>query len=166
MLTPPSTSGTPSSSACASKPVPTRYSDTRESLRQLGERADRDGFGRRVDLRVRAPADPDGVEPRRERRQHVVVDAVADVEDLARGDTGFTNHSGEESGIGLLDAPAHGGADEIDVPTEEVLVHDPHVSSRAEPEAARTKRRKTGERVVVEVTVAEDEFADALRLPA
>jgi hypothetical protein len=66
--TPPSTSGTPSASACASKPVPTRYSDTIERLRQLGERADGDGADGRLDSRMRAPADADGAQAGRERR--------------------------------------------------------------------------------------------------
>src|SRR6476660_8962674 len=48
MRTPPSTSGMPSASACASKPVPTRYSDMIEHLRQLAERADGDGADRRL----------------------------------------------------------------------------------------------------------------------
>src|SRR5438445_10275856 len=78
--TPPSTSGTPSSSACASKPVPTRYSDTRESLRQLVERADRHGPVRRLDVRMRAPTDTDGTQTGRQRGYDVVVDPVADGE--------------------------------------------------------------------------------------
>src|SRR5579862_6312907 len=87
--TPPSTSGTPSSSACASKPVPTRYSDKVEGLRQLVERADRDRALRRIDPGVRAAPDADRLQPGGPRRKHVVVHAVADVEDLGRGRAGL-----------------------------------------------------------------------------
>src|SRR5438046_4613480 len=83
--TPPSTSGTPSSRAWASKPVPTRYSDTVERLRQLAERADRDDAVRRLDSGVRAPPDADCPQACSPRRDDVVVHPVADIEDLFRG---------------------------------------------------------------------------------
>ena len=68
--------------------------------------------------------------------------------------------------IGLLHAPALGRADEVDVGAQEFLVHGVHVPCRAEAEAARPQRREAGQGVGMEVALGEDEFGDALRLPA
>src|SRR5438270_7622454 len=64
IATPPRTSGTPSSKAWASTPIPTRRSDTVEGLRQLVQRADAQAAGVGPDLEVRpgAAADLDGDE--------------------------------------------------------------------------------------------------------
>src|SRR5215210_960602 len=113
--TPPSTSGVPDANPCASTPIPTRRSDT-EQLRNLSEGGSAQRLGRRlVEVPPRAPAQVDGHHPGRQRRHDVVVDAVADVCDLARIDAGLGHDSLEEPGRGLLDAPADGRADEVDV---------------------------------------------------
>src|SRR5947199_9723875 len=80
--TPPSTSGTPGSRACASTPVPIRSSDT-EHLRKLVEALDAQGGRRRlVQVSPRPAADVHGDHAGGERRRNVVVDAVSDVGDL------------------------------------------------------------------------------------
>src|SRR5919201_965914 len=88
IATPPRTRGTPASNACASIPIPTRWSDKRERLRQLVERLDADVglVGTVLDERPRPTPKMHGDEAGRARRHDVVVDAVADVGDLARGE--------------------------------------------------------------------------------
>ena len=105
--TPPSTSGTPGSSACASKPVPTRKSDTRAppAARRGLAIAIAPGGGL-VHATPRAPADVHGDHAGRERGHDVVVDAVADVRDLRRlGTPDCVHDAREELGRGLRDAP-------------------------------------------------------------
>src|SRR3954447_23174697 len=87
--TPPSTSATPSSSACASTPRPMRRSDT-ERLRKLIERSDPEiRLGRVVEVAPGAAPDVHGEHPCALGGAYVVVDAVADVGDLLRRDADF-----------------------------------------------------------------------------
>ena len=58
---------------------------------------------------------------------NVVVDPVADVEDLLGRHARLFHHVREEPGVGLLDAPALGRADEVDVRAQELLVVGVHV---------------------------------------
>src|SRR5438874_2124395 len=164
--TPPSTSGTPSSRACASKPVPTRYSDTAKRLRQLAERADRDDALGRLDSGVRAPPDADCPQACSPRRDDVVVHPVADIEDLFRGHTGLLHHVDEEARVRLLDAPALRRADEVDVRAEELLVVRVHVPRGAEAQATHAQSGEAGQRVGMKVAVCEHERGRALQVPA
>src|SRR5205823_3648136 len=149
--TPPSTSGTPSSRACASKPVPTRYSDTLERPRQLVERVDRDCPVRRLAPGVLAAADAHRMQAGCKRRHDVVVHPVADIEDLLRRNACLVHHVCEEARVGLLDAPALRRADEVDVWAEELLVVGVHVPRRAEAKAERSQGGEAGQRVRVEI---------------
>src|SRR5919202_4128732 len=113
IATPPSTSGTPSAKAWASTPIPIRISDTAERLRQLVERADAQGADA-LQIRPWAAPNLNRDEPRRARRQDVVVEPVADVRDLVRRGAARLDDADEEVGRRLLDAPARRRRHEVD----------------------------------------------------
>src|SRR5439155_1119193 len=154
--TPPRSSGTPSSSACASTPIPTRSSGIGgESVRKLGQRVHADvGPGRILQVAPGPAAQVHREHPRSPRGLDVVVDAVTDVRDLALREAALGADAGEKLGRGLLDAPAGRGRDEIDL---DALASDPLlelvalVARDADVEAPRTQLRQTGERVGIEV---------------
>src|SRR4051812_27946061 len=173
--TPASTSGTPSTSACASNPVPTRYSGT-ERVGELVEGPDRDRARRRL-VQVTPGAAPQVNRDHagREGGRHVVVDAVADVGDLARGPSRRGGDALEERGRGLLHPPALGRRDEVDVGPNEVLVLERHVPDGADEEAALAEpaeaRLGVGVQLVVEEGAtrrrdAEDVVRAPMRFPA
>ncbi len=116
IATPPSTSGTPSSNACASTPRPIRSSDT-ERPGQLGERADRGsrpaaaraGVPTGRGARGRRPCRPRAPARRRCRRGR------RRTRSRSAGDAALGDDPLEERGRRLLDAPARRRADEVDV---------------------------------------------------
>src|SRR5919201_797798 len=163
IATPPRTRGTPASNACASIPIPTRWSDKRERLRQLVERLDADVglVGTVLDERPRPTPKMHGDEAGRARRHDVVVDAVADVGDLARGEARVGDHALEELRSRLLDPPARRRSDDVDReppfsrPCLEVRAL---VAGDAEEVAASTEPLEAGPRVRVEVVSAVDDL--------
>src|SRR4051794_29117382 len=154
--TPPSTSGTPSSSACTSTPMPTRRSATLEHSGQLGQRADLNRPLRWVVQVAPGPAaDVHGAQARCARGEHVVVDAVADVGDPPALAAAGVDHSLEELRRRLLDAPVGGRRDEVDVETDAVVRALRRVAGEAEPVAALPQLVEARPRVVVEVAALE-----------
>src|SRR5205807_7028037 len=149
--TPPSTSGTPSSSACASTPMPTRYSGIRERLRQLAQRVDAQRARRRLAQEApRAATYVDGDHPCGERGLDVVVDAIADVRELRRLASGLVGYAREELPRGLLDAPPLRGPGPVDMTAQDVLVFSAHVADRAERESAPAELPQARDRIGIE----------------
>src|SRR5829696_207103 len=149
--TPPSTSGVSEENAWASTPIPIRRSDT-EELRHLDQRRRAQGFrGRLVEIPPRAAAQMDGDHAGRERRHDVVVDAVADICDLARLGAGLHDDPLEESGSGLLDSPPDGRADEVDVLPLDLLELARRVPDHPDPKAAGAQPREAGKGVAIEI---------------
>ena len=116
--------------------------------------------------RVLAPADSDGVQPRRKRRHDVLVDAVADVEDLLGGSARRLDDCAKKPASGFS-TPQRS-----DEPTKSTCARRKsswtgvHVPGCPEPQAALAQRCEARQRVVVEIPVREHERGDALRFPA
>ena len=78
----------------------------------------------------------DGDHPGRERGLHVVVDPVADVDDLVRRPADALDDAQEELGRRLLDAEPLRGRDVVHMRPDELLVGDRHVADRTHEEPA------------------------------
>src|SRR5262245_25768361 len=109
--------------------------------------------------------DPDGSHAGSERRKNVVVDTIADVEDLVRGSFCLLDNPCEKPGTRLLHSPALGRADEVDMRAEESFVMGVHVSRSTETEPLLAQGAEARQRVRVKVAVCEHERRRALRLP-
>ncbi len=84
----------------------------------------------------------------------VVVDAVADVGDLAGGEAALRDDPLEELRRGLLDPPALGRADQVDVLAQQLLGLGGCVADGADEEAQRAEPGQAGQRVGIEVVRA------------
>src|SRR5436190_10351912 len=151
--TPPSTSGTPGSSAWASNPVPTRRS-ANHGLRHLVEAVDGYRFRRRLAHTAPGPAtDVHRGHPGPERREHVVVDAVPDVCDRPSIAWHSLGHALEELRSGLLDAPGGRRSDQIErkQAPQEILRAARLVGRYADDVPGLAKTREAVHRVRVEI---------------
>src|SRR3954451_19337652 len=148
--TPPRTSGTPGSRACASTPVPIRSSDTKYPRKVVEALDAQGGRWRFVQVAPGPAADVHRDHAHGERRLDIVVDAISDVRDLRDGPLCLGHDALEERGGRLLDAPARRRADEVDVLAQEVLGLHGCVANCSHRETVRSKQPQRGERVAVE----------------
>ena len=137
------------------RPVPIRSSAT-ERLRKLCQGSDPDRTRRRIEqVPPRPAADVDGEHPGVDRRPDVVVDAVSDVGDLRCGDAALGDDPLEELGRWLLDPPAGGRADQVDVLAQQILGRGERVADCPDEEALGARCVEARQSVGIEVVASQ-----------